>query len=78
MRKTSVYLTDEESEGLQRIARTTGKSQSELIREGLRRLFEEAENQPRRFASMGMGGGDWQPYARWDAADSDDNGAGAR
>ena len=78
MRKTSVYLTDEECAGLQRIAATTGKSQSELIREGLRRLFEDAEDKPRRFASMGMGGGDWQPYARWDAADPDGDGAGAR
>lgn len=77
MRKTSVYLTDDESAGLRRMAASTGRSQSELLREGLRRLFEEAESRPRRFLSMGMGGGE-RSYARWDAVDPDHDGTGAR
>jgi len=36
-----VYLNDEEAEGLRALARATGKSQAELIREGVRRLLRK-------------------------------------
>ena len=34
-----MYLDDEDVEGLKRLAETTGRSQSELIREGIRRIL---------------------------------------
>ncbi|HXF56200.1 MAG TPA: ribbon-helix-helix protein, CopG family [Actinomycetota bacterium] len=61
MRKTSVYLTEEEWEALQRTAAETGRSQSELIREGVRRV---TARRPRRFRSMGMGEGTGEPVGR--------------
>jgi Arc/MetJ-type ribon-helix-helix transcriptional regulator len=65
MRKTSVYLSDEEADGLRELARATGRSQAELIREGVRRLLRRA---PRRaFHSMGKGAGDGSGVRRWGA-----------
>ena len=69
MRKTSVYLTNEESEALRRAATTSGKAQSELIREGVRRVIVEVGDAPRIFRSMGAGQGGGAPYRRWSAAD---------
>jgi Arc/MetJ-type ribon-helix-helix transcriptional regulator len=63
MRKTSVYLNDEEAEGLRALARATGKSQAELIREGVRRLLRKPPK--RTFHSLAQGAsGDSR---RWDA-----------
>jgi Arc/MetJ-type ribon-helix-helix transcriptional regulator len=39
MRKTTVYLSDDEVEGLRRVAAETGASQSDLIRRGLRAVL---------------------------------------
>lgn len=55
MRKTSVYLTDEEAEGLRRLAIREGRAQADLIREGVRRVIAEIESQPRTFRSLGAG-----------------------
>lgn len=66
MRKTSVYLTDEEAESLRRVARATGKSQAELIRDGVRYVIGEAAT-PRRFHSLGKGRGGGAPYTPWNA-----------
>jgi Arc/MetJ-type ribon-helix-helix transcriptional regulator len=67
MKKTSVYLSDEEAEGLRLLARTTGRSQAELIREGVRRVLTR---KPRRtFHSMGAGEGSPSTTRRWDAAE---------
>jgi len=41
MRKTSVYLTDDEAEGLRRLAVREGRPQAELIREGVRKVIAE-------------------------------------
>lgn len=60
MVKTSVYLSEEEAAGLRRLATATGRSQAELIREGVRRLMHEEP--PRRFRSRALGSG--PPYAR--------------
>jgi hypothetical protein len=65
MRKTSVYLDDDEAEGLRRVAIRTGRSQAELIRDGVRRVIADEEAQPRVFHSMGVGEG--PPYEPWSA-----------
>jgi Arc/MetJ-type ribon-helix-helix transcriptional regulator len=63
MRKTSVYLSDDEAEGLRALARATGRSQAELIREGVRRLLLKS---PKRiFHSMAQGASDGPTLARW-------------
>jgi hypothetical protein len=53
MRKTTVYLTEIEAEGLRRVAAATGRSQAGLIREGVRLVVEQGP--PRTFFSMGKG-----------------------
>ena len=65
MRKTSVYLSDEEAEGLRALARATGRSQADLIREGVRRLLRKSPK--RTFHSMAQGAGDGRAARRWDA-----------
>jgi predicted DNA-binding protein len=67
MRKTSVYLTDEEAEGLRRLAVRAGKAQAELIREGVRRVIAEVDAQPRAFRSLAAGRGGGTRPPRWDA-----------
>jgi hypothetical protein len=57
MRKTSVYLTTDEAEGLRRLAVREGRSQAELIREGIRRVIEDVAATPRTFRSLGAGRG---------------------
>lgn len=57
MRKTSVYLTSDEAEGLRHLSVRAGRSQAELIREGIRRVIEDVEAKPRTFRSMGAGRG---------------------
>jgi Arc/MetJ-type ribon-helix-helix transcriptional regulator len=64
MRKTSVYLTDDEAEGLRRLAVREGRPQAELIREGVRKVIAEIETQPRTFRSLGAGRGGGKP-ATW-------------
>jgi Arc/MetJ-type ribon-helix-helix transcriptional regulator len=63
MRKTSVYLNDEEAEGLRALARATGRSQAELIREGVRRLLRKPPK--RTFHSLAQGASGDSP--RWSA-----------
>ena len=63
MRKTTVYFNDDEAEGLRRLAAMTGKSQAELIREGVRQLLREGPE--RVFRSMGKGEGSGEPRPRW-------------
>lgn len=65
MKKTSVYLTQEEADGLRKLAIATGKSQAELIREGIQRVLTSEEATPRRFHSLGKGHGGGAPYAPW-------------
>jgi hypothetical protein len=66
MRKTSVYLSDEEAEGLRRVAIREGRAQAELIREGVRRVITELDTHPRTFRSMGAGRGGGAAYEPWD------------
>lgn len=67
MNKTSVYLSQNEAEGLKRVSAVTGRSQAELIREGVRRVIAAMETEPRVFHGMGVGHGGGQPFARWSA-----------
>lgn len=69
MKKTSVYLSNEQSERLRRLAATTGRSQAELIREGVRLVIAAEEGAERRFRSLGKGHGGGQEYTGWDAND---------
>jgi Arc/MetJ-type ribon-helix-helix transcriptional regulator len=62
MKKTTVYLSEEEWDALRRRAADTGRSQSDLIREGVRRV--SAPDRPRRFRSMAMGEGTGEPAGR--------------
>lgn len=63
MRKTTVYLTDEEAEGLRRAAAASGASQAELIREGVRRVIQQGS--PRTFHSLGKGQSTGEARPRW-------------
>lgn len=69
MRKTSVYLTDEEAEELRRVSLRERRPQAELIREGVRHVIAEAGVERRVFRSLGKGRGDGEPYERWDSND---------
>jgi len=78
MRKTSVYLTDDEAEGLRRLAIREGRPQAELIREGVRRVIEAAESEPRTFRSLGLGRGGGRAYEAWTSRDLHDKAMGRR
>lgn len=56
MRKTSVYLTDDQAEALRRVSVETGKSQANLIREAVQRVIDDVEPpaDKRVFHSMGI------------------------
>ena len=59
MRKTTVYLNDDEAEALRQLAAATGTSQAELIREAVRRAV--AQPPERQFRSLGRRYQQWQP-----------------
>lgn len=65
MHKTTVYIDEAQAERLGRLAHASGRSQAELIREGLERVLDEAP--PRAFHSMGVGRSDGRASRRWDA-----------
>ncbi|HEV3309136.1 MAG TPA: ribbon-helix-helix protein, CopG family [Chloroflexota bacterium] len=56
-----MYLTDEEIAGLQRASAATGRSTSDLIREGVQTVTDRVGK--RRFASRGIGEGSGEPVA---------------
>ena len=65
MKKTSVYLTEDEAADLRRLAVREGRSQAELIRDGIRRVIDEGGAPAREFKSLGKGRGGGQPYRPW-------------
>jgi predicted DNA-binding protein len=70
MRKTSVYLTEDEAEGLRRLAVREGRPQAELIREGVGKVIAELDAKPRAFRSLGAGrGGGASKPAAWTSDD---------
>jgi Arc/MetJ-type ribon-helix-helix transcriptional regulator len=72
MRKTTIYLPEDEAEQLRHVATETGKSQSELVREALRSILPrdvQSHVVQRSFHSMGIGRGNGDPYWEWDVDD---------
>jgi hypothetical protein len=67
MRKSTFYLDDGEAESLRRVASALGKSQAEIIREGVRRIL--AKNAKRSFRSLGLGKGTGKARPRWRSED---------
>jgi predicted DNA-binding protein len=65
VRKTSVYLTREEAEGLRRLAVREGRPQAELIREGIRRVIADIGERPRVFRSLAAGASSDHKPGRW-------------
>lgn len=65
VRKTSVYLTDDEAEALRAQSRATGRPQAELIREGIHAVLGHRPEQTFHSLRTGHGGGAERP--RWDA-----------
>ena len=64
MKKTSVYLSEDDAARLGRVAAASGRPQSELIREGIRSVIG-APAARRHFRSLAKGHGGGKPYARW-------------
>ena len=71
MRKTSVYLSDEEADALRVFAESSGRAQAEIIRDAVRRAVAEGGAPQRVFRSMGMGHGGGARHDEWDADDLD-------
>lgn len=67
MKKTSVYLTEEEATSLRLLAVRESRPQAELIREGVQRVIKEFAEKPREFRSLGKGRGGGRQYIPWDA-----------
>ena len=65
MRKTSVYLTAEEADGLRQLAVREGRPQAELIREGIRRVIADVTSRPRTFRSLGVARSGGSKPRRW-------------
>ncbi|MFP4082041.1 MAG: ribbon-helix-helix protein, CopG family [Candidatus Aminicenantes bacterium] len=59
MERTQLYLTERQKEELAVIAKTTGKKQSELIREAVDRLIDE-RGLSRRKAALREAAGIWK------------------
>ncbi|MFC1451789.1 ribbon-helix-helix protein, CopG family [Verrucomicrobiota bacterium] len=59
MIRTQIYLTDDERKGLEAVAKSTGKKQSELIREAVDRLLDLA-NGERRQTVLSRAAGMWR------------------
>lgn len=59
MVRTQIYLTEEERDGLGVIAKSTGKKQSELIREAVDRFLGQSKG-PRREAILNEAAGMWK------------------
>jgi metal-responsive CopG/Arc/MetJ family transcriptional regulator len=55
MQKTTVYLPDELKAALERTAEETGKSEAELIREGIKRVVEQRVPPAPRFGTFASG-----------------------
>ena len=63
MRKTTVYLNDDDAEALRQLAAASGTSQAELIRQAVRRAV--AERPERQFRSLGRGASTGRHRSRW-------------
>jgi len=59
MVRTQIYLTEEERDGLEAVARSTNKKQSEIIREAVDRFLDLAKGN-RRKAILDEAAGMWR------------------
>lgn len=59
MVRTQIYLTEHERDGLNAVARATGRRQSELIRDAVDRFLDTAQGQ-RREAILNEASGLWR------------------
>ena len=64
MKKTSVYLSEDDAARLGRVAAASGRPQSEIIREGIRSVIGTPAAR-RHFRSLGKGHGGGRPYSAW-------------
>jgi predicted transcriptional regulator len=62
MRKTSVYLDEDQARRLARLARQEGRSQAEILREAVAN-YEPKPSEDRSFALAGSGRGDGSSVA---------------
>lgn len=62
MRKTSVYLDEEQAERLARLSREQGRPQAEILREAVA-SYEPRASQDRNFVLAGSGHGDGSSIA---------------
>lgn len=62
MRKTSVYLDEEQAERLARLSRQEGRPQAEILREAVA-TYQPKPSQDRNFALAGSGRGDGSSIA---------------
>jgi hypothetical protein len=62
MRKTSVYLDEDQARRLARLAREEGRSQAEVLREAVA-TYQPKPSQDRNFALAGSGRGDGSSIA---------------
>jgi hypothetical protein len=76
MRKTTIYLDDEEVEAVRRLAHASGASQAEVIRAAIRQAA--ANVPPRRFRSLARGRGHGATTPRWGEAEVYDKAFGGR
>ena len=67
MRKTTVYLNEDEADALRQLAEATGISQAEIIRGAIRQAVRRLP--PRKFRSLGRGVGTGGATPRWRSQD---------
>ncbi|HEV3308966.1 MAG TPA: ribbon-helix-helix domain-containing protein [Chloroflexota bacterium] len=65
MKETSVYIEESEVERLRHPAAASGRSQADLIRDGISLVLKGEPVKERVFHSLGRGQGDGTPYRRW-------------
>lgn len=63
MERTQIYLTRRETAALERAARATGRTRSQLIREAIEARYLDAINEDERLATLAETAGLWSDRA---------------